>query len=294
MIQEAIEFTVAGTKVRGFVHLPEGVEKANLPLIVMGNGFATEWQFGTRTTIEAFTELGCATLNFDYRSFGISDGEPRQVVDTQGQLEDWRAALRFAQSLEWVDQSKIIIWGSSLGGGHAISMAAEFPACALIAQVPHCCSRAAFKQVSMGSVVKGMSKAIRDNIGSLFGKAPLTVPVVEVPEKYGVMNHAGWKAAYLKLAADSTTWKNAIPARSLLKAGDYRPILVADKVQCPALLVAGKKDSGVPFSAVEETVGKMPNGRLYAYDGDHFDVYQGELYPQILQAELDFIREQIV
>ena len=258
-------FSSQGVVVRGFYHQPEE-GNGPLPLIVMGNGFATEWQFGTSTIIEAFVQAGFATLNFDYRGFGGSDnitGQPRQVLDTQAQLDDWRAAIAHAKKQSWLDQTKLVLWGSSLGGGHCLTMAAEQGsaiACA-VAQVPHCCSREAFKVVSFASVLKGMSRAIVDSLGSLFGKAPILLPVVEEPSAYGVMNYPGWKDHYVQIADNSPTWENAIPARSLLKAGDYRPVTIAGDILCPVLLVAGKQDAGVPFVAVEKTAGSTKERR---------------------------------
>jgi fermentation-respiration switch protein FrsA (DUF1100 family) len=287
--QEATGFLVDGLRVRGVFHRPAQAT-AKVPVIVMCNGFATEWSFGTAAFIEAFTRAGMATLNFDYRSFGGSEGEPRQLLDIPGQLNDCRAAIAHALAQPWVDASQLVIWGSSLGGGHAISMAAECPqARALVAQVPHCCSRAAFKTVSWASVGKGMMAAISDALGSHWGRPPKRLPVVAEPPAYAVMSYPGWTAHYLQLAADSLTWQNAIVARSLLRGGNYRPIAVADKVQCPALLVAGLNDAGVPIEAVRETASKIRQCELFTYPGDHFEVYHGDQQPEIVQKELDFI-----
>ncbi|NRA41270.1 MAG: alpha/beta fold hydrolase [Pseudomonadales bacterium] len=301
MIQQATEFNVNGSTLRGFFHKPDtAAAEDKLPIVVMGNGFATEWQFGTGAIIKALTSAGIATLNFDYRGFGGSDNlnnQPRQVLDTQAQLADWRAAIAHAKAQAWLAPGKLIFWGSSLGGGHCLTMAAEFAndsalACA-VAQVPHCCSREAFKVVSKTSVLKGMGAGIKDSIGSLFGAKPVLLPVVEVPEEYGVMNYPGWKAHYFKIASGSSTWENAIPARSLLKAGDYRPIATADKITVPTLLVAGRQDAGAPFTAVEQTAEKIPQVELYAYDGDHFEVYHGNLLPDIVAHEVSFIQSAI-
>jgi hypothetical protein len=49
---------------------------------------------------ERFAAARIAALAFDYRHFGDSDGEPRQLLDIGRQLEDWRAALVFVRSLE--------------------------------------------------------------------------------------------------------------------------------------------------------------------------------------------------
>lgn len=292
MKKEITAFEVVGLTVRGVFHKPDGLD-GQIPIVVMFNGFATEWQFGTQSFIEQFVANGLATLNFDYRSFGQSDGQPRQLLDIPEQLNDCRAAIQHALSQSWVDNDRLILWGSSLGGGHAISMASEFQPKALVAQVPHCCAREAFKTVSLTSVFTGMGSAIKDAVCSKFGAAPVYLPVVEEPSVYGVMNHPSWKQHYFKLSKDSDTWQNGIVARGLLRGGDYRPITVAETIQSKTLLVAGKQDAGVPFSSVEDTAAKIANCELFAYEGDHFEVYHGDLQSGIVQKQLDFVQDVI-
>ncbi len=41
---------------------------------------------------------GYDVLAFDYRSFGESEGRPRQVIDIRAQLADWEAALEFVRT----------------------------------------------------------------------------------------------------------------------------------------------------------------------------------------------------
>jgi alpha-beta hydrolase superfamily lysophospholipase len=94
--------------------------------IVMGHGFG-----GTMDrmfeTAEGFAKAGLAALPFDYRGFGASGGEPRQVVDIEGQLEDFCAAVAFARKCGGIDPARIALWGNSLGGGHVIVVAARDP-----------------------------------------------------------------------------------------------------------------------------------------------------------------------
>ena len=296
MQTKATELTVEGTILRGVFHLPEQIDtsKPSLPIVVMANGYATEWQFGTQAFIKAFTDAGIATFNFDYRSFGQSDGMPRQLVDIPGQLIDFHQAIEHCKQQNWVDQQQLILWGSSLGGGHAISMAAQHPEVkAMIAQVPHCCSRAAFKTVSLSAVVKGMSNAIADSIGNLFKRPAIYLPIFSEPSEYGVMNHAGWKQSYLVLSKDSSTWKNELVARSLLKGGDYRPTLVADQINCPSLLVPAEDDAGVPLQSVKDTANKITQAEVFSIPGDHFGVYYGEHLDAVIQKQVAFIQQHL-
>ena len=290
--KEKTHFYVNDVKVVGYFHRPSGTDNKSLPVVVMFNGFATEWHFGTQAYIDAFNSLGLATFNFDYRGFGDSESVDglRQLLDIPGQLDDCRAAMEHVKSQPWVDDAKLVVWGSSLGGGHAISIASEYALAAMIAQVPHCCSHAAFKRIKLSAVLKGMSLAIADKLGGYLGKKPIYLPVVAQPERYGVMNHPHWEEHYLNLAAGSHTWKNQIVARSLLLGGNYRPMLVASKITCPSLLVAGELDAGVPIESVKQTAQSIPNSECYTYNGDHFEVYHGEKRDDIIRAQLDFLR----
>ncbi|MCY4045479.1 MAG: alpha/beta fold hydrolase [Cellvibrionales bacterium] len=294
MLKVPSNFVVNKTRLQAYFHKPENPTDTQLPIVVMANGYATEWQFGTNQFIRAFADAGIATLNFDYRSFGESEGIPRQVVNIPGQQEDFLAAVEHAKKQPWVDTSRIVIWGSSLGGGHAISTAAKLPeVCAMVAQVPHCCSRAAFKTVTLGSVFSNISKAIADSMKSLFSSHPILVPILAEPGQAGVMTHANWLREYQVLAGDSPTWQNAMPARSLLKGGDYRPLMVADQIQCPSLIVAAENDAGVPLDSVKETVNKIQQGELKIIKGDHFGVYQGDPIEDVIASELAFIKKHV-
>jgi fermentation-respiration switch protein FrsA (DUF1100 family) len=130
-----VRFDPGGVELAGYLHRPSDAT-GKLPCVVMGHGFS-----GTQDRLfdnaHHFAEAGFAALTFDYRSFGESGSEPRQVVDVKGQLEDWRAAIRFARGLESVASERVALWGSSLGGGHVVSVAADDPRiAAVVAQIP--------------------------------------------------------------------------------------------------------------------------------------------------------------
>lgn len=284
-----IDFLSAGVICRGRLHLPD-VEQP--PLLIMANGFGTEWQFGVKDTIKAFNDAGIATFNFDYRGFGQSEGLPRQLIDIPAQLDDMRAAIAAVKDHQAIDTKRVALWGSSLGGGHALSLAAErTDLCGLVAQVPHCCSQAAFKTVSLGSVFKGIGYSIYDSLRGLLNLSPYTIPIVAEPGEYGVMNHANWKQSYFQIVNSESQWQNATPARSLARSGNYRPILTANKITVPCLLVCGDQDQGVPVDSVRNTAKKISDCRLVEYQGDHFEVYFGDQTADLIQQETAFLKQ---
>ena len=60
---------------------------------MLGHGLSAVRDQRLPAYAERFAEAGLAALLFDYRHFGASGGEPRQLLDIQRQLEDWRTAL---------------------------------------------------------------------------------------------------------------------------------------------------------------------------------------------------------
>src|SRR6201999_944378 len=103
--------------------------------VVMAHGFAGVRVARLDAFAERFAAAGYSVLVFDYRCFGDSDGSPRQLLSVRMQLDDWRAAIAFARSLDGVEQ--IALWGTSFSGGHVMAMAAEDPGvAAAISQNP--------------------------------------------------------------------------------------------------------------------------------------------------------------
>lgn len=88
-----------------------------------------------------FAAAGLAVFVFDYRTFGGSDGEPRNWISPNRHLQDWRAAVDYVTgplaASGAVDKSKLALWGTSYGGGHALVTAGELGSAvsAVVAQV---------------------------------------------------------------------------------------------------------------------------------------------------------------
>ena len=119
---------------------PKETESAKVgptPLVIMAHGFAGEKRFGLLPFARRFVASGLAVLLFDYRHFGGSAGEPRNLVSIQNQQDDWRAAISFAATIPGIDTARIALWGTSLSGGNVLAVAASNRAiAAVVAQVP--------------------------------------------------------------------------------------------------------------------------------------------------------------
>ena len=98
-------------------------EAGRRPCVVLAHGFGGTVDSGLMPYAERFAAAGLDALAFDYRHFGASAGEPRQLVSVPRQLEDYAAAIAFARGLDGVDPDRIVVWGTSFSGGHVVEVA---------------------------------------------------------------------------------------------------------------------------------------------------------------------------
>lgn len=122
-MSETVKFNSCGETCVGVLTMPKNA-KGDVPLVIMAGGWCYTKEIVMPHYAESFHELGCATLRFDYRNFGESSGEPRQHIDPWGQIEDYRNALTFAESLPGIDKKRTGVWGISYSGGHVLIVAA--------------------------------------------------------------------------------------------------------------------------------------------------------------------------
>jgi len=135
--RETVGFYSHGTKVVGTLRLPER-DDGPAPAIVQGPGW-----MGLRDAKlydryhEACLAAGFATLIFDHRGFGDSEGDS-SYLDPRAQVEDYRAAASYLETRPEIDAARLGVFGSGgTGGGNAVMAAAIDPRFkAVVSQVP--------------------------------------------------------------------------------------------------------------------------------------------------------------
>jgi fermentation-respiration switch protein FrsA (DUF1100 family) len=74
-----------------------------------------------RSNLEQFRTWGFGVFAFDYRGYGLSDGQPSE----QKAYEDTAAAYQYLTQQLQVPASRIIVYGRSLGGASAVELATQ-------------------------------------------------------------------------------------------------------------------------------------------------------------------------
>jgi dienelactone hydrolase len=247
-----VQFDSSGVDCAGYLYRPAEA-RGTLPCVVLGHGTA-----GTMDRLfvyaEPFAAAGLAVLLFDYRGWGASDGQPRQVIDIGGQLEDWRAAIGFARGLDGVDPDRIALWGSSRSGGHVVAIAADDPRiAAVVAQVPW------------------------------FGDA-------RTPGQTALFTGPEVKAALEAKGLEGSLWRYQFAPRFVFALPRYAPGKLAERLGMPLRVCVADRDRETPADFAARVVERAPRGELRRYAASHFEMYHGEVFKRALADQVDFLR----
>jgi pimeloyl-ACP methyl ester carboxylesterase len=274
------------------LYLPENVNTP--PVVIMAHGMAGQKNFRLPAYARRFVEKNMGVFVFDYRTFGESDGMPRQMVDPRHHLEDWKAAIAHVRTLTDIDGSRIALWGSSLSGGHVIVCASEDDdISAVVTQVPYVSSFSSMRMKSVKDIVLSSVYGVYDLMRAVLFLSPHYSPAVGRPGAFAALNTEESYPGYMAIAGDDPAWENKIASRAFLKMALYNPIRKAGKVNAPALVMAGRYDSLIPLDAVVALSETLPKGELIVVDCNHFAAYSGTFFEQFTEAQGSFLAKQL-
>ena len=287
--REDVRFDSGGERCAGWLYRP--VETSgDVPCVVLGPGFGAVKEARLGVFAERFAAAGYAAVVFDYRHFGDSEGEPRQLVDIGRQHADWRAAVAHVRGLDGVDGDRIALWGSSFSGGHVIVTAAgDDRVAAVISQVPYTDGPATLRAAGIVDVARLTVAGLRDRAGALLGRDPYLLPIVGPPGSLAAMTSPDAEPGYSALYPEGFPWRNQFSARVALRVGTYSPARKASRVRCPLLVQLATEDAITPPAGARKTAGRAPRGELREYRAGHFDVYVGDLFERVIADQIEFL-----
>lgn len=276
-----------GTRMAGNLWRAKGADpKEKKAAILLAHGWGGLREHLDVTYGPKFAAAGFVVLAFDYRGWGESDGRLvasqalpapdeagnvtvkarviREVVDPWDQIEDLRAALAVLASESDVDPQRIGIWGTSYGGGHAVTMAATEPRI-----------RAAVAQVgAQGNVPNDEARAYAERRAREKARGTLDPPIPQ--------------------GIDQVPGLNGTPdfARML----SYQPRDLAAKIRVPVLFIDmadeelfDRREHGL---AAYEIVKEKAPARYETFPGEHYDVYTTH-YPAASDLALEWFQEHL-
>jgi hypothetical protein len=293
--RQSISISIGNTFISAWLYLPEAAENL-VPCVILSNGFC-----GTKDTVLedyalSFVKAGATVITYDYRFFGESGGEPRQLFNGIKQLEDLKAVIYYARNHDRIDGKRIVLWSTSAAGRYGLIIAAEDENIAgVISQCPSLDhskdDKLVFKREGIGFFLKLFMHAQRDKGRSRFGLSAHLIPAVGKPGTLALLNAPGAFEGYESLMLESEYFINGICARSLLLPQGPNVINAVRNVKCPVLILVCEKDTTVSpdsYKKVAEILGEKAN--VIKYPVGHFDIYRGEIFDKAVDAQLDFLQ----
>ena len=270
-----VSFVSDGDRCAAWVYAPAG--GGPHPAVVMAHGLAGQRRHRLDAYAERLADAGLACVVFDYRHFGESEGEPRQLVGVRRQLTDWRAALRFARAHPLLDAARIAVWGTSLSGGHAQMLAAhDRRIAAAIAQVPFADGRAACRAVGFRQGLRLLVAGDRDLLRAALNREPYRIRTFGPRGTLAAMTAPGAEGAIRSKLLPPGDWDETMPARVVSPLVYYRHVRQARRIACPILFQVADLDQVTPPGPALKAAARAPRAELRRYPFGHFDIYGGE------------------
>jgi pimeloyl-ACP methyl ester carboxylesterase len=291
MLRADIAFRSHGTICRGWHYSAEGAGPR--PCVVMAHGLAGVKEMRLDAFAERFAEVGYDAVVFDYRHLGASDGAPRQRLDIRRQLEDYHAAIAFARALPGIDAGRIVLWGTSLSGGHAITAAVkDRRVAAVVAQTPHVDALRTIRALGLRHGARLTLHGIADLLGRSLGRAPHLLPAAGAPGTLAILT-APEAMEHLALIPEGMAFEGSVAAGVVLQIAGYSPARHLKGVRVPVLVQVGLGDQCTPPGAAIAAARSAPNAVLRTYDCGHFGPYLGTTFERFVADQIAFLADHV-
>jgi len=288
--------TTDGTTLRGWHYHPDG--PGPHPTIVMAHGFSAVKEMYLDKYADAFVKAGFASVVYDNRGFGASDGEPRQEIDPWLQIRDYSDAITFARSLAQTNKEKIGIWGSSYSGGHVLVVAAiDRRVRCVVSQVPLISGWQNFRRLVRADLLAPLMAGLhadRDTraAGGAPGMLPVVAPDPMAPSALPTSDSYQWMTE--TAASRAPAWRNEVTLRTIEYGFGYEPGAYIGLISpTPLMMIVAQNDhlavSDLAITAYERAYEPK---RLVLLQGGHFEAYV-ERFDQSAGPACDWFRTHL-
>jgi pimeloyl-ACP methyl ester carboxylesterase len=286
--REDVRFDSNGDECGAWFYRPEGDGPFPAVVLCLGLGAIKEMRLDNFSA--KFAEAGIAALAFTYRHFGDSDGEPRQLLDFGKQYEDIAAAIDFVRTIDDVDPERVALFGTSMGGGHVIGVAADRDdIAAVVSQCPFTDGPASGGTLGVVSTLKVGAYATADGVSRLIGRKPVYAKLAGTRGDPALMTAHDVVDGYLSLVPEGMEHDNRVAGRVGIDILLQRPGRRMKDLKCPTLVCACEKDTVAPYGPTAKYAKAAPNVELKSYPFGHFDIYKGEPFEQASADQVEFL-----
>jgi dipeptidyl aminopeptidase/acylaminoacyl peptidase len=270
---EEVTIWSQGVRLAADIYKPKGISaKQKLPGILLVPGWGGSKENLKNNYGPHFAELGFIVLAFDYKSWGQSDGpivptealshsdeaakldinvtHIRKIVEPFSMLADVRAALHYLGGEPQVMPDNLGIWGTSLGGGLAMVMAAS----------------------------DDRIKVLVDQMGPVNYVHNLREMPLAMARKIETLTARGILPAF----PDATMAKNpalkGYPNWAAMKR--FNPMNYVEQLNVPTLIIDAENETLFDRTQngmlLHNSIKDRLDSKYIAYPGGHYDLYKGD------------------
>jgi fermentation-respiration switch protein FrsA (DUF1100 family) len=273
-----VSFRSDGNLLVGDLYMPAG--DGRHPAVVVTGPISNVRSQVPATYASRFADRGYAALAFDHRTWGDSEGSPRQHESTPARVADLRDAVSFLSTTTNIDPRHLAVCGVCLGAVAATQLAAFDPRVRVAALIAGSYNdpatlRQRFGPEQYDDLMRQFSKIEQQQFETgevVYWPAadakgmPAAMPGPEPWEYYGTSRgqRAGWENRCTALSVKEELTMTALPALRVMTT--------------PLLVVHGTGDQAVPIddarAAAAAAIG--PTDLVLVDANNHIDLYDVE------------------
>ena len=221
---------------------------------------------------ERFADVGFVVLLFDYRFLGSSQGEPRQLIDSQRQRDDLRRAVDFAGARHGIDANRIALWAHRSAEAALSILQRTIPILlrlSLMSQVSTCSG-----ELGDDSSPSAFDRPARRSRRQRFGCWPRrcwTLRAAQSDYRRTTSPCTGRSITrssvtlalaerFREVEENAPTWRNQVTPRFLFTAPRYRKGTI-ERIVVPLMVTVARDDAVVSSAFVKEKAANAPQPR---------------------------------
>lgn len=291
-----MHFTSEGATVAAVLTLPQSPRpQGGFPGVVLAQGLSGVKNVIMPELAQAFAQAGIATLAFDYRGCGESEGDPHRLFPLE-RVTDILNAAAFLRSQPSIDSQRAGVYGVSYGAGQALYAAAQDAQIRCVASVAGAIDGIDFLRGlrTLEDWLAFKDRLRQDRADRANGTPSAIVPVSDV-----LPFPARFLERYKAIFASNATAAKPVAQVTLESAEAMVAFDLSSAVHAlagrPVLVVHGDRDDVIAIEDVLKVFRAIPEPKQFAEmtGCDHIDLDGGPAHERQVALARDFFNANL-
>jgi dienelactone hydrolase len=274
-MREPISFFSQGARLAGALWSPSSRGRA--PAVIVTGSWTTVKEQMPANYAPLLVAAGYAVLTFDFRGFGESEGEPRDVESARSKADDIRNAVAFLRTRPGVDPDRVGAVPICASAGYVAAAMLDEPHIRSVAMVAPWLHDAEIVRATYGggaAVQQRIDRALAARERYAASADVAYVPAASSADESAAMHMPAEVLDYYLNPARGAIpeWSGRFATMAWKEWLDFDPIALAPRIAAPIRLVTGEKTATPGGARKFEAALRSPHDSVWM-DGTQFDFY---------------------